>query len=130
MKIKNLLAYIFIGTISLFSSSVKEDMEDCNYNIRFKYTWNMLNSEAFMEQVDEVELYVYDKEGKYIKTLYDQGSHIQKANYTLKVKDLPFDEYSFIAVGRNNRYTGAMSDLQIPTFIPKESTLLQLFALV
>ena len=49
----------------LFScTSIDETLPECRLYVRFRYDYNMEFADAFHAQVDKVELYVFDKNGK------------------------------------------------------------------
>ena len=72
MKINGLIHQFTFGmlivAIWLLSSctNLYEDLPECRLFVKFKYDYNMLYADAFHTQVDKVELYVFDKDGKYL----------------------------------------------------------------
>ena len=80
MELKNLIHYfclsLFLVTGSLFVTSCNifdEDLPECRLYVKFKYDYNMLFTDAFHTQVDKVELYVFDKEGKFLFMQSEEG---------------------------------------------------------
>ena len=118
MYIKKTLAYLLTLSALFLSGCINDDLDECDINIRFNYSWNMLNADSFAEQVDEVHLFVFDDAGTYIKTVHDKGSHVQRKGYNLTVSDLLTDkEYHLLAIAANNQNKDALSHLELSKMI-------------
>lgn len=129
MYIKKILAYLLILPALFLSSCINDDLDECDINIRFNYSWNMLNSNSFAEQVDEVHLLVFDKAGTYIKTVHDKGPQVQREGYSLTVNNLLTDEdYHFLAISANNENKDALSHLELTKMISGETKIQDLTA--
>lgn len=118
MKIRNLL----LALVSLMMLSgcemMKEDVDDtyCGLFVCFKYDYNLQRADMFKDHVGEVTLYVFDSDGRFIKTyqednipgmgtlLYD-GSY----QYCMKIDDLPKGDYRFIALAGQKPYTAQLA---------------------
>ena len=102
MKLKSLLHHIIMwivlaGSLLMTScDSFNEDLPECRLYVKFKYDYNMLFADAFHTQVDKVELYVFDKDGKYLFKQAEEGSALSTGSY-LMVVELPVGEYQFMA---------------------------------
>ena len=86
MELKNLIHYfclsLFLVTGSLFVTSCNifdEDLPECRLYVKFKYDYNMLFTDAFHTQVDKVELYVFDKEGKFLFMQSQETDTVRRA---------------------------------------------------
>lgn len=55
----------------------------------------MLFTDAFHTQVDKVELYVFDKEGKFLFMQSEEGDVLATGSYLMEVK-LPVGQYRFL----------------------------------
>lgn len=73
-----------------------EDLPECRLFVKFKYDYNMLFTDAFHTQVDKVELYVFDKDGKFLFSQVEEGEALATGNFQMEVK-LPIGEYQFLA---------------------------------
>ena len=72
--------------------------------IKFKYDYNMLHTDAFHTQVDRVELYIFDKDGRYLFSQVEEGEVLATGYYTMEVK-LPVGEYQLLAwAGAHDSY--------------------------
>lgn len=79
--------------------SFNEDLPECRLSVKFKYDYNMEFADAFHAQVDKVELYVFDKNGKYLFKQAEEGSALSTGNYLMEV-ELPVGQYHVYGMGR------------------------------
>ena len=102
--IRNIALLTFFAVVSFMTSCVREEMPECSLYVQFKYDYNMLFTDAFYTQVDKVELYVFDKDGKFLFRQTEEGDALATGNYRMEVK-LPVGEYQFLAwAGAHNSY--------------------------
>lgn len=66
------------------------------YKVKFCYTMNILDVDAFTGKVGSVSLYVFDKQGQFVTVQTESGAVLADDNYTM-VLDLPAGTYDFIA---------------------------------
>ena len=122
MKINGLIHQFTFGmlivAIWLLSSctNLYEDLPECRLFVKFKYDYNMLYADAFHTQVDKVELYVFDKDGKYLFKQSEEGAALVTGSYLMEV-ELPVGEYQFMA------WTGAHDSYDITSMTPGSSTI-------
>ena len=76
-------------------------------------------ADAFHTQVDKVELYVFDKDGKFLFKQAEEGGSLSTGNYLMEVA-LPVGEYQFVA------WAGARDSYDITSLIPGTSTITDL----
>lgn len=62
-----------------------EDLSDCNLFLRFCYNYNMANEDWFGTQVDEVRVFLFDKQGKYVKTIIDDAPALRTPDYQMPI---------------------------------------------
>lgn len=100
---------IAIGTIALIalmsivlSSCVHDDQDECGLNIRFRYTYNVKNADAFSHEVKSIDLYVFDEDGKYIKR-YSDASEQFGTGYLMNIRDLKAGKYTFVCMARSDK---------------------------
>ena len=110
MKLKSLLRHIvmwilFIGSLIMSScDSFNEHLPECRLFVKFKYDYNMEFTDAFHAQVDKVELYVFDKDGKFLFKQAEEGAALATSSYLMAV-NLPIGEYQFMAwAGAHDSY--------------------------
>ena len=82
------------------SCNILEDLDPCprGLRIRFVYDYNMEYANAFHSNVDCFTLYIYDKDGFYLKSITESGEVLKDENYRLDV-DLPHGDYQLVAYG-------------------------------
>lgn len=136
MKLKNLISHIFmwivlIGSLIMTScDSFNEDLLECRLFVKFKYDYNMEFADAFHSQVDKVELYVFDKDGKFLFKQAEEGSMLGTGSYLMEVK-LPVGQYQFMAwAGAHDSYditslqAGVSSIADLKLQLKREETLI------
>lgn len=136
MKLKSLLRHIamwfvLIGSLIMTScDSFNEDLPECRLFVKFKYDYNMEFADAFHSQVDKVELYVFDKDGKFLFKQTEEGSTLGTGSYLMEVK-LPVGQYQFMAwAGAHNSYditslqAGVSSIADLKLQLKREETLI------
>ena len=136
MKLKSLLRHIamwfvLIGSLIMTScDSFNEDLPECRLFVKFKYDYNMLFADAFHTQVDKVELYVFDKDGKFLFKQTEEGSTLGTGSYLMEVK-LPVGQYQFMAwAGAHDSYditslqAGVSSIADLKLQLKREETLI------
>ena len=82
------------------SCTILEDLEPCPRGVRIKFVfdYNMEYANAFHSKVDCYDLYVYDKEGNFLKSFTETGEKLKDENYRLEI-DLPHGEYTLVCYG-------------------------------
>ena len=136
MKLKSLLRHIamwfvLIGPLIMTScDSFNEDLLECRLFVKFKYDYNMEFADAFHSQVDKVELYVFDKDGKFLFKQAEEGSTLGTGSYLMEVK-LPVGQYQFMAwAGAHDSYditslqAGVSSIADLKLQLKREETLI------
>lgn len=66
-----------------------EDQEECRFFVEFKYDYNMTSADAFHTKVERVDLYVFDRDGKYLFTQSEQGEPLASGNYRMELTLAP-----------------------------------------
>ncbi len=93
-----LLALLPVGLTSC--ESVWEDLDPCpeGVRLRFVYDYNMEYANAFPSQVDCLTVLVYDKEGKYVKTMTAARPETSDEDWRMEI-ELPAGDYKLLAYG-------------------------------
>lgn len=99
------LGVLFIGSLIITScDSIYEKLPECRLSVKFKYDYNMEFADAFHAQVDKVELYVFDKDGKFLFKQTEEGTSLSTGDYLMPVV-LPAGQYQFMAwAGAHDSY--------------------------
>lgn len=123
MKFRNLIYRIILFVLLVSGAwavtscdSFNEDLPECRLFVSFKYDYNMLFTDAFHTQVDKIELYVFDRDGKFLFRQMEEGATLATGNYRMEVK-LPVGEYRLMA------WAGARESYDITPLTPGVSTL-------
>lgn len=92
----------FAGILIIFASCVKDDQDDCGLNIRFRYTYNVKDADAFAHEVKSINLYAFDQDGKYIRKYTDAADKFA-TGYTMNIRDLHAGKYTFVCMARSEK---------------------------
>ncbi len=60
-----------------------DDLSQCDLFLEFRYDYNLANEDWFAEQVEEVKVFVFDTNGKYIRTFSESGDILKNADYRM-----------------------------------------------
>lgn len=102
MNFRNFLRQIILSLLAIATGIMSscehlhEDLPECRLFVKFKYDYNMLSADAFSSQVDKVDLYVFDKDGKFLFKQTGEGAPLTSGTYRMEVK-LPVGKYQFMA---------------------------------
>jgi len=113
MKVRYLL--LALVSLSLFGSCdmMKEDVDEtyCGLFVNFKYDYNLQRADMFKDHVGCVTLYVFDSDGRYIKSyennnIPQMGTLLYDGSYghCMHITDLPDGNYRFIALANQKGY--------------------------
>lgn len=97
--------------IFLSCDAFNEDLPECRLFVKFKYDYNMQSVCSFHVQVDKVELYVFDKDGKFLFQQAEEGEPLTTGSYLMSL-ELPVGEYQLMA------WAGAHDSYDIPVLNP------------
>lgn len=132
-------AYNYIRSINLFwcflfvcmfGSCVNSDsIPTCgpDVKLRFQYTYNVKESDAFAYEVGRVRVWVFDSDDKFVTEYIDDNDHFSD-DYFLHIGYLPPGTYTFVAWCRSRSCGEAGSSYNYTKMIPGVSTLCELTA--
>ena len=104
---------IGIGLLVLvLTSCMKDDVTDCDVKIRFSYTYNMKNANAFSEEVTEVGIWIFDEEQRMVDHYSAQKQYWNNED-CLSIPHLHKGNYTFVAMARSGDADGEFSDYEI-----------------
>lgn len=66
-------------------NSLFENLEECDYTLRFRYDYNMENKDWFADQVNQVQVFVFDSQGKFVNSFSGQGDDLKKSGYQMTI---------------------------------------------
>ncbi|MDL2211052.1 FimB/Mfa2 family fimbrial subunit [Bacteroides sp. OttesenSCG-928-M17] len=107
---QTVLAILTAAWVMTSCTNLNEDLPECRLYVKFKYDYNLLSADAFHTQVDKVDLYVFDKEGKFLFKQSEEGAPLATGNYRMEVS-VPVGQYKMMAwAGMRDSYD--ITDLQ------------------
>ena len=129
VNIKAIVSAVLFTVLTILfpvSCSIREGLDPCprGLDLRFVFDYNMEYANAFPSKVDCYTLYIYDGQGKFLKSYSEMGDKLRDENYRLQV-DLPLGKYQLVALGgttcdkhsfsvvKNPENGGTRSDLQV-----------------
>lgn len=96
-----------------------EDMPECRLSVKFKYDYNMLSTDEFHSQVDQVTLFIFDKEDNFLFKQSAEGTSLATGEYLMDVQ-LPVGQYKFMA------WAGVHDSYELSTLKENVSTITDL----
>lgn len=112
--IKNGCKVVCISAIALssLSSCMKDDLTTCpapKVSLKFDYTYNIENADAFSQEVKNLNVYVFDKNGKYFDT-YTQSADKFETGHSMDITDLQEGKYTFVCLARDKQPSASRAD--------------------
>ncbi len=103
-----------VMALTALSSCINDDMDSCpsvtpKVSLKFDYTYNVKDADAFSAEVKNLNVYVFDQNGKYFDT-YVQSSEKFDTGYTMDISDLNKGKYTFVCLARNKQYDATRAD--------------------
>lgn len=122
LSFKHLPAIFCLGALLAACDTIYDDEGDCDvhYRVRFSSAYNLSYADAFAHEVDEVTLYVFDADGRYVTQLNEQADDLTAAGQTLELPELPAGRYTFVAWGG---LEGELKSYEVPDMQVGVSTL-------
>lgn len=114
-KMRRIGFMLMIPTLLSSCDMLHDNMDDCQSSIKFRYDYNMLSADAFHSQVDKVEVFFFDKEGKFITSQTESGDALKSPTYKM---DVPYSLNGCTAI----TWAGQHDSYEIPELIPNVST--------
>lgn len=101
----------------MFSSCIKDDLENCGLEVQFRYTYNMKNANGFASEVQHVRVWVFDAGGKFISQHWEEGDHLLN-DFKLHIPSLPTGEYTLVAWAHSLKEKDEYADFEFPDLKP------------
>lgn len=60
-----------------------DDLSQCDLFLKFRYDYNLANEDWFTGQVEEVKVFVFDAEGKYVQTFSENSDVLKSPDYRM-----------------------------------------------
>ena len=128
---------MYLGLLCTFAllamtSCIKEDRDDCvteqaGVTLRFRYTYNVTEGDAFGREADRVQVWIFDEGGKLLSQLKEEGEYIDNG-FEMNIPDLGVGKYTFVAWAQETDSNDALSNFTFPELQAGTSTLTDLHA--
>ncbi len=89
-------AVMLMSLLGASCDRFQENLPECRLMVRFKYDYHMLSVDAFHEKVENVTLYVFDEEGRFLFMQSEQGAALATGYYRMPLQ-LPVGRYKMLA---------------------------------
>ena len=103
IKTIKFVTLFFLGVLLL--GCTKEDLSQCHniFNLKFEYTNNADEIDKFAQDVDEVQVYVFNADGSYVDSYHGFINGLHTFQFPI---ELPYGTYDFVVWGGvPNSYT-------------------------
>ena len=107
--------WIFLSAITLMSlsSCINDDLDDCpvpepptsaqsKLSLSFDYTYNVKNSDAFAEEVKNINVYAFDENGKFFDSYIESKDKFEQG-HKMDITDLKDGKYTFVCLARDRQ---------------------------
>lgn len=100
--------WVFLSAIALMtmSSCINDDLDDCpapsKLSLSFDYTYNVKNSDAFAEEVKNINVYAFDENGKFFDS-YIESKEKFKQGHKMDITGLKDGKYTFVCLARDRQ---------------------------
>lgn len=99
------VTFLFAAVTLLLQGCYHEDLSDCGVSIRFRYIKNVDQVDKFAQEVNQINLYIFDENGIFVQEMVDASSRIKEPNFAFHINLSP-GKYSFVAWGnKSDAYT-------------------------
>lgn len=101
--------------IASLSSCINDDLDDCppctksKVALQFNYTYNIKEADAFASEVKNLNVYVFDENGKFFNS-YIQSSDKFETGHTMEISDLKDGKYTFVCLARDRQPTSRLEE--------------------
>ena len=121
-KLNILLLAAFVSSLTVTSCSIKDDYDDCGVWLEFIFDYNMEFGDVFEAQIDMVDVYVFDADGKFLFRKHSHTDDLSGRKRMFLSDGLSFGRYQIIAVGGFSRHF-TFSDREWHDFVPGETSI-------
>ena len=88
---------------TLSSCDIMDDIQSCpTRKLSFNYTYNVKDADAFSSEVQYLQVYMFDKDGKYLDSRMEQQDKFE-AGHTMDISDLGDGKYTFVCLARDKQ---------------------------
>mgnify|MGYP004520983055 CR=1 FL=1 len=98
--------------LSSLSSCMKDDLVGCptsKVSLTFDYTYNVKEADAFAAEVKNLNVYVFDKNGKFLDTYMESADKFE-TGHRMDITDLNEGKYTFVCLARDKQALSSRAD--------------------
>lgn len=100
--------------LTTMSSCIKEDMDDCppaisKVALQFDYTYNVKQADAFAAEVQNINVYAFDENGKFFDS-YIESREKFETGHTMEITGLKDGKYTFVCLARDRQVMSRAED--------------------
>ena len=91
--------------LSSLSSCMKDEITGCptaKLSLKFDYTYNVKEADAFSAEVKNLNVYVFDKNGKFVDN-YTESADKFETGHKMEITDLQAGKYTFVCLARDKQ---------------------------
>lgn len=118
-------AILTVGVLLLigcFTSCINDDQSDCGLNLRFRYTYNVKDANAFGSEVKRVKILLFDKDGVYRHTYFESHEKFDN-DYIMTIPNLPKGKYTIVCLAGNKQEISLTTDFKLDELQEGKTTL-------
>lgn len=91
---------VILAVCMLWGCSFRDSLDDCGLHLRFIYDYNMAYADAAPHEVDRIDVFVFDAEGKYLFTKTADREELVRTKYSMSFfYELGPGTYTFLTWG-------------------------------
>ena len=122
-----LLGILLVGALMLVSSCINDDQDSCGLSVRFQYTYNIKDADAFPVEVKSVNVWVFDQNGILVRMAQDSQNSFG-SGYAMKITGLKAGKYTLVCFARDRQGVDESKDFALTKLTTGVSTLKDLNA--
>ena len=106
------MACISAFALASLSSCMKDDLTSCppaKVSLSFDYTYNVKEADAFSAEVKNLNVYVFDENGKFFDT-YTESADKFETGHKMDITDLNKGKYTFVCLARDKQAVATRAD--------------------
>lgn len=129
------IACVAAIALPTLSSCITDDLDGCpstaknKVALSFNYTYNVKDANAFASEVKDLNVYVFDQNGKFYD-VFQQSQEKFSNDYQMEVQGLQNGKYTFVCLARDKQPAaigdGGETEFSFTTLTPGQSTVNEL----
>lgn len=88
-----------LGALCSCDRTIYDAPGDCNIALRFRYDYNMKYADAFPAEVSAVDVFLFDRSGRFVSRVSDSGAKLSGEGYTMSLPGVMPGTYDVVVWG-------------------------------